>query len=344
MSSRPPFFGRRAEGLFAFVGPHRSMLASVAVLLGLLVCFAIALATPSAASGASHPVRNGTGGVVQIAPAQGEEMFTFISCTAPDGSNCTSPYGGLITPLEVGTTVEMMFFSDALDSTPITGSVNWGDGSPVQYYTDSYGDCQCSFGPFTHTYNSAGTFTIVISDGQDGPESLPAITVSATAAIFSLDGFLIMLGALLGLGAMVGALASLRGPRVSASASLPPPPVPTPVTTGYITNSPAGVPGVTAPSTWNIPPASGAPPGGYPSWAYDYRTTPYQPNPLIQGWPGLLQKFQMEHATHPPAPPNWPHMTNPAPPTSWPGTFYQARINPQSGQWAWWNPIDGTFL
>jgi hypothetical protein len=36
-------------------------------------------------------------------------------------------------------------------------------------------------------------------------------------------------------------------------------------------------------------------------------------------------------------------LTNPAPPTNFVGVFCQPRINPQTGQWAWWNPVDGTF-
>lgn len=270
-------------------------------------------------------------------PDQGSQMYTFTGCTAPDGSSCLSSYGGIVTPLAVGSTVSLEFFSSIFCSTPITGYINWGDGSTAQTQTISSGPCQCDFGPFTHTFNSAGSFTVTISDTCDGSETVGTIPVSATSDLFSADGILVLFGGFLGLGALVGGLVSLRGPRVPAgsrsSASV------TPITTGFLSSAPEGTGGVAAGSSMTIPP----PTGGWPSWATDYRTSPYQPNPLLQGWPELLERFQSAHVGRPPDPPNWPYLTNPAPPTHFAGTFCQPRINPQTGRWSWWNPVDGTF-
>jgi len=243
------------------------------------------------------------------------------------------------TPLEVGTTVALEFFSDAFDTPPITGTVDWGDGSPVASQEVTSGTCECQFGPFVHTYNSAGSFTIVIGDTQDGSETVGPFTVSATANLFSFNGLLIIFGGLPGLGGLVGGLVSMRGPRLPAGS----PSIEAPVTTGNLSTSPTGTGGIAMHSTLEVPQAPGMPPGGWPPWAFDYRTTPYQPNPLYQGWGQLLQRFQIEHAGKPPAAPNWPFMTNPAPPTNFVGVFCQPRIDPQTGLWAWWNPVDGTF-
>ena len=60
---------------------------------------------------------------------------------------------------------------------------------------------------------------------------------------------------------------------------------------------------------------------------------------MVSGWSELLAK----QAGTTPAPPDWPAMQNPAPPTHYAGVFHQARINPQTGNWSWWNPVDGTF-
>jgi len=257
-----------------------------------------------------------------------------------------SPYGGIVTPLGVGTTVGLEFFSSIFCTTPITGWVNWADGSTDANQSDiiAAGDCQCSFGPFTHTFNNAGTFNVTIGDTCDGSESIGQITVSETANVFTLTGLMILLGGFAGLGGLAGGLASLRRVRIppptaagGMSASYPP----TPVVGGSVVYTPTGPAGVAVPGTMNIPP----PPAGtqYPAWAYDYRTVAYQPNPLLQGWPELQTKFQAALNGRPPAPPTWPFLREPAPPTDFPGTFCQPRINPTTGKWAWWNPIDGTF-
>jgi len=278
-----------------------------------------------------------------IVPAQGDQLYTFSSCTAPDGSSCLSPYGGIDVPLAVGTIVSLEFFTSAFCTTPITGNVNWGDSSTPQAETIPTGPCECEFGPFTHTFNSAGDFNAVIYDTCDGSESLGTISVSGVGDLFSFDSLLLIFGAILGLAAVIGGLVSLRGVRsppgsitVPGSASIEP------VKFGYLSNSPVGPRSETVATSMEIPPPN-ALPGRFPEWATDYRTTPYQPNPLIQGWAEYLQKYQAWLAGKAPVPPNWPALTNSAPPTSFPGTFCQARINPQTGQWAWWNPIDGTF-
>jgi len=277
----------------------------------------------------------------QARPAQGEQLYTFTSCTAPGGGSCLSPYGGIVTPLQVGTTVALEFFTSAFCTTPISGYINWGDQTGDQPETISSGDCQCTFGPFQHTFNAPGNFTVVISDTCDGAETIGSITVSATADLFSPLGLLVLFGGLLGFGALAGGLVSLRPVRI------PPRPPATemsasPAIAGWFVGTPTGTQGVAQPIDLPIPPPTAGPPPP-PSWAYDYRTTPYQPNPLIQGWGELVQRFQAGLNGRPPPPPNWPQMTTPAPPTDWPGTFYQARINPQTGRWSWWNPIDGTF-
>ncbi len=268
-------------------------------------------------------------------PTQGDQLYTFTSCSDPSGNSCLTPDGGIDTPLVVGTTVALEFFSSAFCTTPITGTINWGDGSATQSQTISSGPCQCTFGPFSHTFNSVGSFNTTISDTCDGSELLGAIPVVAAGLGF--DVLLIALGAILGLVAVAVAAASFRAPRLPpGSAAL------MPVVTGSFMGTPGGTAGVAIPSTLDIPLLPGeTPAGGWPAWALDYRTTPYVPNPLIQGWPQLLQRFQA--GKQPPDAPNWPALNQPAPPTMWPGVFCQARVNPQTGHLRWWNPIDGTF-
>jgi hypothetical protein len=344
MTSRPLLSGRTAEGSRGPATLRGRRECALCAVVGVLVCLAVSVGTPYAPHVGPRTAPAGNVTLVVPSPAQGDQMYAFTSCTLPGGDSCLSPYNGLVTPLQVGTTVGLEFFTSIFASTPITGYVNWGDRSPVQSQQVSSGDCQCSFGPFTHTYNSAGTFTIIISDSYDGSESIGPFSVTEAAGVFSLSGAAVAVGGLLGLGAMAGALVSLRRPRMPVSASIPPPAVPTPVVQGSFGVSPTGQGGMTIPGTLEIPTGVGAPPGGWPAWAYDYRTTPYVPNPLYMGWTDLLAKFRMEHVGKPVALPNFPFMTNPAPPTDLPGVFYQARISPQTGQWAWWNPVTGFFL
>jgi len=284
----------------------------------------------------------------QLVPAQGDQLYTFSACTAPDGSSCLSQYqGGIDTPLAVGTTVVLEFFTSAFCTTPITGNINWEDGSSVQSQTISSGPCECEFGPFTHTFNSAGDFDPQIYDSCDGSESLGTISVSGVGDIFSFDSLLIIFGAILGLAAVIGALVSMRRlrepvrpPPSSVSASIES------VQFGTISDAPVGPRSTTIPSAMEIPPQN-ALGGRFPAWALDYRTTPYRPNPLIQGWAEYRQQYQLWlNRTHggvqpPPDPPTWAVIH---PPTGYPGTFYQARIDPNTAQWRWWNPVDGTFL
>ncbi len=344
MYARQSRSGQRVGASSRSIARSRSTIWVCCIVLGCCLCVAAGAiaARPDAPSqhlgDSLHAAQSG------IVPAQGDQLYTFTACTAPDGSSCMSPYGGVNTPLAVGTTVSLEFFTSIFANPPITGTINWGDGSQVQSQSIVSGNCQCVFGPFTHTYNSAGSFTIVISDTADGTETVGTITVSATASLFSFNGLLIIFGGLLGLGGLVGGLASMRGPRLPAgSPSTGSPSIPVPVTIGNISTSPTGTGGIAIQSTLEVPQVPGMPPGGWPPWAFDYRTTPYQPNPLYQGWGQLLQRFQMDHIGKPPAPPNWPFLTNPAPPTNFVGVFCQPRINPQTGRWAWWNPVDGTF-
>ena len=312
------------------------LVVGVTVWAGLLLIGAPTAGTPPAAGPTNHV----TTGPVEH--AQGSQLYTFTSCTAPDGSSCLSPYGGIVTPLALGSRVSLQFFTSIFCTTPITGYVEWGDGTAAQTETIPSGPCQCDFGPFSHTFNTAGSFTVTISDTCDGSETVGTLPVSSSADLFSTDGILVLFGGFLGLGALVGGLFSLRGVRVptgaGGSASV------APITSGFRSDSPEATGGVAVASSMKFPSSSPAPPPeGWPSWAYDYRTTPYQPNPLVQGWPELLQRFQLVHVGRPPDPPNWPYLTNPAPPTDFAGVFCQPRINPQTGGWSWWNPVDGSF-
>ena len=345
MISRQPLSDARVgRSRRSYLDGRLSRVALCCIVLGSCLCLAGALLAARPAASSPHLGDSLQADQSGLIPAQGDQLYTFTACNAPDGSSCLSPYGGVDTPLEVGTTVSLEWFTSIFATPPLSGTINWGDGSQVQSQDINSGQCQCMFGPFTHTYNSAGSFTIVIYDSADGSETVGTITVSATASLFSFNGLLIIFGGLLGLGGLVGGLASMRGPRLpSGSPSIPPPSIPVPVTYGNISTSPTGTGGTAIQSTLQVPPAPGMPPGGWPPWAFDYRTTPYQPNPLYQGWGELLQRFQLEHQGKPPAPPNWPFLTNPAPPTNFVGVFCQPRINPQTGQWAWWNPVDGTF-
>ncbi|MGA3021632.1 MAG: hypothetical protein ABSE66_02345 [Thermoplasmata archaeon] len=160
------------------------------------------------------------------------------------------------------------------------------------------------------------------------------------AGLDSFSGMAAILGGAMGAGGLIGSMVSGRRPRIpyeGASASIE-----APATTGFYSNSPAGMGGVAMPTPMPVPDNTPIPPA-VPSWAYDYRTAPYTPNPLIQGWPELLQKFQVSLNGRPPKPPNFPFFTEPAPPTGWAGAFCQPRINPQTGQWAWWDPVSGVF-
>lgn len=308
----------------------------IVVLVGAFVVVLAATRTPSASPTSSH-----------LAPAQGDQLYTFSACTAPDGSSCLSDYGGIVTPLAVGTTVSMEFFTSAFCTTPITGNVNWDDSSEVQTQTISSGPCQCEFGPFTHTFNTAGNFNPVIYDSCDGSEQLGTISVTNSADLFSFVSLLIILGSMLGLGAVIGGLVSMRRLRGSrrpleagGSASIEP------VTLGYIPSGLPGVPGVTQSTAEEIWPPN-SPPRNFPAWSTDYRTTPYQPNPLYTGWADYLQRYYAwMHQLVPPQPPSpvWPPAPQVSPPpTNYPGTFCQPRVNPATGRLAWWNPVDGTF-
>jgi hypothetical protein len=196
---------------------------------------------------------------------------------------------------------------------------------------------------------------VTVSDTCDGSESAGTITVTATPS-FASPGFMFAaLGGLLGLVGLVSVAASFRGARpptppmpapVPPVANPAPAPPPGPavggtmsvtVQTGWM--SPGGVNGVTTPNVLMIPRSPLMPPEGWPAWAFDYRHTVYSTAPVpIQGWGDLVLKTPAR-----PAPPDWPFMRTPAPPTQFPGVFAQPRINPQTGNWSWWNPVDGSF-
>jgi len=155
------------------------------------------------------------------------------------------------------------------------------------------------------------------------------------ATLDSLSGMAAIVGGAMGAGGLIGAIVSGRRPRV------PPEPISASLTTtGLLSNSPTGLGGIAIPLERPIPgnPAGPALPP-IPPWAYDYRTTPYTPNPLIQGWAEFRQQF----AGRQPLAPNFPLFNVPSPPTGWPGVLCQPRINPQTGQWAWWDPVSGGF-
>ena len=101
------------------------------------------------------------------------------------------------------------------------------------------------------------------------------------ATLDSLSGMAAIVGGAMGAGGLIGAIVSGRRPRLpyeGASASL--------TMTGLLSNSPTGLGGIAMPLERPIPgnPAGPALPPT-PAWAYDYRTTPYTPNPLSRGGP-----------------------------------------------------------
>lgn len=212
---------------------------------------------------------------------------------------------------------------------------------------DDYGDSitgSYSGGQLQLTLTVGGASSSVTEQGGTCVEFCDTVyvfTFTGSGSLFgagldSLSGAAAAVGGALGAGGAVGALVSGRNPRIppqSMSASYEPSLI------GNLPNSPTGQGGVTIPTqVWVKDPHAPV-----PNWAYDYRTTPYTPNPLIQGWPELCQKFQMNLQGKPPEAPDFPFFTKPAPPTGWAGVFCQPRVNPQTGNWSWWDPVSGVF-
>jgi hypothetical protein len=323
----PPWEGLRRAGVLALAAGF---------------CIAIALLTVVPATVGPRVIAVHNAKPALLAPEQGDQLYTFTACASPDGSSCLSPYGGIDTPLDVGTRVSLEFFTSIFCTTPITGTVDWGDSSAVQSQQISSGNCQCMFGPFAHTYNSAGNFPLTVSDTCDGSESGGTISVSnsLSTVLFSPSGLAASFGAILGFAGLLAALVSFRGPRGRPGPRVLTP-VQVPATVGFHTNSPTGQDGVATSTTVPMP---NAPPAA-PPWAFDYRTAPYSPSAgVTQGWGEARARFNWRSGGQYPAPPSWPPNNNPPPPTGFPGVYYQPRINPQTAQWAWWNPVDGTFL
>jgi hypothetical protein len=346
--------------------PRHLAILALGIAAALVVAFVLVLPPTTSAGSASHHASS------RPVPLDGEQMYTFTSCSVPGGASCLSGEGGIVEPLSVGTVLGIEFFSDIFCTTPITGTVNWGDPSPpdISSGEDASGDCQCSFGPFTHTYHHAGSFPLTLSDTCDGSEFVGDISVSATPnlalALSTPEGIAAMFGTLFGLGGLAAVLSSFRGvrprspgvsgsipppsppplPGAGAPPTPPPPPVPpgppppqvtVQVITGYYT--PTGTGGVTQTGQLTIPTAPGMPADGWPAWAFDYRTAPWDPGTMVQGWAEVLARFQGQT----PQPPDWPNFQNPRPPTQYSGVYFQPRINPQTGHWSWWNPVDGSF-
>jgi hypothetical protein len=274
-------------------------------------------------------------GTVDSSVVPTQAFVDFIACTTSDGSSCLGTDGGLDpnANLDVGTSISLDVETSVLScSSPVTATVDWGDGSAKQSLSGAPG----SIGPFSHTYNSAGTFGLVIGDSCDGTNDPIYITISG--GLSSLAPIFGSAGIFLGLIGVVLALVSFRGPK--RPHQQPPVQTPQPVVYGSVIGTPTGPAGVTTTSSMNIPPPPPAviAAGGYPPWAYDYRTTPFTPNLWVTGWTELVSK-----SPNPPPDPVWPGPQTPNPPTNYPGVFCQPRVNPQTGRLRWWNPVDGSF-
>jgi hypothetical protein len=166
---------------------------------------------------ASHTVTD-----TDVKPAQALERFT--ACTTSDGTSCLGTGGGLNpdVTLDVGTTISMEVQSSYFSCpTTVTADVTWGDGSAEQYMTGAAGDF---IGPFTHTYNSAGTFGIVFGDSCDGDGEPMNIVISGSGGGFlafgdipSADLAAASIGAFLGFVTIIVVAQSTLPPRSAAA-------------------------------------------------------------------------------------------------------------------------------
>jgi hypothetical protein len=314
--------------LGGFIGKHWSLVAVVAI----TTLVALSFLSPYHSGTATY-----RGGATDSGVVPAQALINFLSCTLSDGTSCLNGEGGLTGDLDVGTVLSVDIETSVLScGNSVTAYVDWGDGTQTQYISGPPG----AIGPFTHTFDLAGSFNLGYGDSCDGASPDIPITVTgggleAFSAAFGLLG--LFLG-LVGLGLVFASFRTVKPSNIPQ-----PQQTPTTFTTGSVIGTPTGPAGVTSSTSMNVP-AGNAPPGGWPPWALDLRTTPFTPNLYITGWSTLLQNFQTSLKGQPPRPPAWPApQTEPNPPTNYPGVFYQARVNPQTGKLAWWNPVDGSF-
>jgi hypothetical protein len=101
---------------------------------------------------------------IAFAPAADATFSVYIvGCTRKDGSSCFQPagsgvvYGSAVPPLYTGTTITLRIYADpGINAGCPPTHVSWGDGTTTSAST--------SPGDHHHTYNAAGTYTILESD------------------------------------------------------------------------------------------------------------------------------------------------------------------------------------